>query len=99
MLGAVIGDIIGSVFEWNRIKTTDFDLFNDKSCYTDDSVLTFGTARAILDSRDDDFSSPDYATVYKDFGCRYPDSGYGGSILRRIRRKLNATIVEKGGIL
>ncbi len=43
IIGAVIGDIIGSVYEWNNIKTVDFPLFNEQSDFTDDSVLTFAT--------------------------------------------------------
>ncbi len=40
MLGAIAGDIIGSVYEWDRIKTTEFVLFKEDCFFTDDSVLT-----------------------------------------------------------
>ncbi|MCP4611709.1 MAG: ADP-ribosylglycohydrolase family protein [Planctomycetes bacterium] len=71
MLGSIAGDIIGSVYEWNRIKTTDFPIFQDKCDYTDDSVLTIATAYSILNNES-------YAQCYKDFSRRYPGRGYGG---------------------
>jgi ADP-ribosyl-[dinitrogen reductase] hydrolase len=71
MLGSIAGDIIGSVYEWDRIKTTDFPLFQGKSDYTDDSVLSFATAYSIL-------NQVSYARSYKDFSRRYPGRGYGG---------------------
>ena len=72
MLGAIAGDIIGSVFEWNAIKTTEFPLFSADSTFTDDTVLTIATADAILHQRD-------YAANYKRFGRAYPHAGYGGT--------------------
>ena len=48
MLGAIIGDTIGSVYEFNPVKHTNFELFSDKSGCTDDSVLTVAVAKAIL---------------------------------------------------
>jgi len=50
MIGAIIGDIVGSRFELNNIKTKDFDLFNDECRITDDSVLTLAIAKAIMES-------------------------------------------------
>ena len=44
MLGSIAGDIIGSVFEWKRIKTKEFPLFIPDSTFTDDSVLTIAVA-------------------------------------------------------
>jgi len=49
MIGAVAGDIIRSVYEWNRIKTKDFELFSPGCSFTDDSVLSIALADAILD--------------------------------------------------
>lgn len=71
MIGAIAGDIIGSVFEWNNIKTTEFPLFTPQSGFTDDTVLTVAVAHAIL-------RKSDYAVSLKTFARKYPDSGYGG---------------------
>lgn len=48
MIGAIAGDIIGSVYEWNNIKTKQFDLFSPDCCFTDDSVLTVALAESLL---------------------------------------------------
>jgi len=49
MLGAIIGDIVGSCYEFNSIKTTEFDLFQAQSRYTDDSVMTMAVAEWLLE--------------------------------------------------
>ncbi len=72
MLGAIAGDIIGSVYEGRPIKTTDFPLFQEHSVFTDDTVLTVAVAQAILEGAD-------YASSLKLFGRRYRSAGYGGS--------------------
>ena len=71
MLGAIVGDVVGSVYEFHNHRALDFQLFTPRSTFTDDSVLTFATAKALLDGLD-------YATVYQDFARRYPHRGYGG---------------------
>jgi ADP-ribosylglycohydrolase len=71
MLGAMIGDIVGSVYEWHNIKTTDFEFFKPTCTFTDDTVLTAATAQALL-------TDGDYARAYQTFALRYPDRGYGG---------------------
>jgi ADP-ribosylglycohydrolase len=71
ILGAVIGDIVGSVFEWNNVKTTAFEMFGAGMDFTDDSVLTFATMDCIL-------QGGDYARFYQDYGRRFPNRGYGG---------------------
>ncbi len=48
MLRAIIGDIAGSVYEWNNIKTKDFPLFRDDCFFTDDTVMTIATAEALM---------------------------------------------------
>lgn len=84
MLGAIIGDIIGSVFEWHNVKREDFSLFSRESRFTDDSVLTVATADAILNMQPVQTSfhpgryySRQYASRYKAYGHRYPDCGFG----------------------
>lgn len=74
MIGAIAGDIIGSVYEHVPIKTPVFPLFHPRSTFTDDSVLTVAIAEAILSGR------PYFETV-RMFGRRYPRAGYGGSFL------------------
>ncbi len=46
MLGAIVGDIVGSVYEWHNIKTKDFPLFRDDCFFTDDTVMTIAVAEA-----------------------------------------------------
>ncbi|MBA4388985.1 MAG: hypothetical protein C0404_13470 [Verrucomicrobia bacterium] len=71
MLGAIAGDVIGSVFEWVPTKRTDFSLFHLMSAYTDDTVLTVAVAEAIL-------TDGDYCRAIKSFARRHPLRGYGG---------------------
>lgn len=79
MYGAIIGDIVGSVYEWDRIKTKVFPLFSPKSTFTDDSVMTVAVARALLRSRREGLPVRDAVTQeMQSFGRRYPDRGYGG---------------------
>jgi ADP-ribosylglycohydrolase len=72
MIGAIAGDIIGSVFEQNPIKTTTFPLFTKISRFTDDTVLSVAIADAIL-------NRTDYAIALKTYGRMYPAAGYGMS--------------------
>jgi ADP-ribosylglycohydrolase len=71
IIGAIAGDIIGSVFEWHNVKTVDFDLFSRKSTFTDDSVLTLATMSALINQKN-------YTEAYQSFGRKYPHRGYGG---------------------
>jgi ADP-ribosylglycohydrolase len=76
MIGAIAGDMIGSVYEgksaWLRLRTPDFEpLFNPRSCFTDDTVLTVAVAESIL-------HGSDLTAVFKDYARRYPGAGYGG---------------------
>ena len=49
MLGSIIGDIVGSIYEYHNIKTKDFALFSEKDNFTDDTILTIATAKWILE--------------------------------------------------
>ncbi len=71
MLGAIAGDIIGSVYEWKNIKTKQFDLFSPDCFFTDDTVLTVALAESIL-------TGTDYASLMRAYYRRYPGAGYGG---------------------
>jgi ADP-ribosylglycohydrolase len=71
MIGAIAGDIIGSVYEFHWIKTKEFPLFDPGCRFTDDSVLTVAVAEAILSGRS-------CLDTIREIGRRYPGSGYGG---------------------
>lgn len=75
MIGAIAGDIIGSVYEHNVIKIKDFPLFSNQSRFTDDTVLSVAVAEAILEGTS-------YTDSIKKLGKRYPDAGYGGSFIK-----------------
>ncbi|MBR4335622.1 MAG: ADP-ribosylglycohydrolase family protein, partial [Clostridia bacterium] len=74
MLGAIVGDIVGSVYEFNNIKTKDFPLFRDDCFFTDDTVMTCAVAEAIMKGGKPD----DFIDEMKRLGRLYPDAGYGG---------------------
>lgn len=78
MLGAIIGDIVGSRFEWNNNRSKEFEFLTYKCFATDDSVMSLALAQAIL------VSKPDYSDLEKNavecmqaVGRNYPDCGYG----------------------
>jgi ADP-ribosylglycohydrolase len=73
MLGAIIGDIVGSVYEWNNVKTKEFPLFGDGCFFTDDTVMTIAVADALMNGGEPD----DFIDSMKKFGRMYPNSGYG----------------------
>ncbi len=70
MLGAIAGDIIGSIYEANPIKTKEFDLFSEHSTFTDDSVLTVAVAEVLL-------TAGNYARTYRKYYRAFQDRGYG----------------------
>lgn len=75
MIGAIAGDIVGSVYEAAPVKTRDFPLFGPRCRFTDDTVLTLAVAAAILDGGS-------YADALRSFGRRHPDAGYGAGFRR-----------------
>ena len=85
-LGAIIGDIVGSVYEWNNIRTKEFLFFSPKCFPTDDSIMTLAVAKAILDS-DHDYStlSPKAIDNMRLLGNIYPNAGYGGRFSRWLK--------------
>jgi len=78
MIGAIAGDIIGSVYETHSIKTEEFSLFSPGCRFTDDTVLTVATADAIL-------AGKGYAESYREWGRLYPHAGYGGMFRQWLR--------------
>lgn len=75
MLGAIIGDIVGSRFEFRNRKTKEFELFNQYSHFTDDTVLTIATMDVLLNKKPFD-------VTYKEWFRKYPDAGYGGRFMK-----------------
>ena len=75
MIGAIAGDIIGSVYERSPIKHKDFPLLHPLCRFTDDSVLTIAIADAILKNQS-------YEESVRTLGLRYPRAGYGGSFMQ-----------------
>lgn len=71
MLGAIAGDVIGSIHEAAATKTKRFPLFTPDSCFTDDTVLTAAVAEVLL-------TGGDYARTFHRYFRAYPDAGYGG---------------------
>ena len=71
MLGSIIGDVIGSVYEFHKTKETNFLLFSEKSKFTDDTVLTIASAIAVLEGR------RDYDWLYKKYALDYMGRGWG----------------------
>jgi ADP-ribosylglycohydrolase len=71
MLGAIAGDIIGSVYEGHNIKRTDFPLFGPWNHFTDDTVLTVAVADAIM-------TGAPYSEKLREYYRYYPRAGYGG---------------------
>lgn len=75
MLGALVGDIIGSVYEFQNTKSTDFDLFTPWSNFTDDSVMTLAVAKWLME--DKTHSQYHLIRCMQELGKKYPDAGYG----------------------
>lgn len=91
MLGAIVGDIVGSRFEFNNNRNKDFALFADGCFATDDSIMSLAVAKAIMEASkvkttnshgyDHDFYSvlSDLTVTYmQEIGRKYPDCGFGG---------------------
>ena len=71
-IGAITGDIVGSVYEFNNHRSKDFPLFSDDSEFTDDSILTIATMMALMNGG----KSDDFVDAYRRLGNKYPSS-YG----------------------
>jgi len=71
IIGSIIGDVIGSVYEFDNIRTTEFDMFHPNCDFTDDTVLTIAVADCLLHNKD-------LARTIWEYGRAYPNRGYGG---------------------
>ena len=75
MLGAIVGDIVGSIYEWNNHRSKDFPFFGPGADYTDDSVLTAAVADALV------HELPPQKALFL-WATRHPKRGYGGGFAR-----------------
>jgi ADP-ribosylglycohydrolase len=85
MLGAILGDIIGSPYEFTQynIKTTDFPLFSAKSHFTDDTVMTLAMAEGLMNSgHDENAARAEIVAAMRKYGDMYPWAGYGQRFIR-----------------
>jgi ADP-ribosylglycohydrolase len=78
MLGAIVGDIVGSIYEFNNHRSKDFPLFSGGCDFTDDSVLTVAVADCLM-------HQGNYAEYIKNYARKYPNRGYGGRFAQWIR--------------
>ena len=85
MLGAIIGDIVGSRFEFFYHKSKEFEFFHKDCSFTDDSVMTIAVANALM-LCDDDFSNLSEIAIREmvDIGRSYPSAGFGGHFINWI---------------
>ena len=78
MLGAIIGDIVGSRFERHNHKSKDFELFTDQCGFTDDTAMTVAIAKALLECNGDYTDLSNHAIwCMQEIGQKYPNAGYG----------------------
>lgn len=85
MLGAIVGDIVGSRFEWNNHRNKEFEFLTYKCFPTDDSIMSLALAQAILVSKADHSDLSENAVkCMQNIGRNYPDCGYGGGFYKWI---------------
>ena len=79
MVGAIVGDVVGSRFEFNNHKSKEFELFSPECFVTDDSIMTVAVMRAITMAKKGDYADLRKKTIryMQKYGQRYPDAGYG----------------------
>ena len=82
MIGAIIGDVVGSRFEFHNHLSKEFDFFHPNCEFTDDTVMTCAVAQALMDSKPD-FSDLSERAVdaMQRIGRRYPNCGYGARFI------------------
>ena len=82
MIGAIIGDIVGSRFEFNNHLSKEFDFFHPNCEFTDDTVMTCAVAQALMDA-DGDWSTLEEKTVaaMQRIGRQFPNCGYGARFI------------------
>lgn len=86
MIGAIIGDIVGSRFEWHNHRSKDFELLHEKCFFTDDSIMTVALCDALLNSKENSSNLGEEAVKsMREFGRKYPKSGYGGGFRKWLK--------------
>ena len=91
MYGAIIGDIVGSVYEFNNYRAKDFTLFKPECFFTDDTVMTLAVAKSLLEYESVTDGAAFRKTLVRnmhDLGNQYILAGYGGRFLSWIMRRL-----------
>ena len=91
MYGALLGDMIGAPYEFDRgNKTKDFPLFSKYSEYTDDTAMTIAVAQALLDTPPDTEDAVYCENIVKSmqrWGRKYPNAGYGGMFYQWLKER------------
>lgn len=84
MWGAIIGDVVGSRFEFGNIYRKDFTFFSNSCCFTDDTVCTVAVAEALLrfGEGEEEAFKRELARLFREYVKRYPDRGYGMAFKR-----------------
>lgn len=83
MIGSIIGDILGSNYEYRDFDINSIDLLNNESKFTDDTILTIAIADCLINNKD-------YSKTIKEYALEYPDAGYGS----RFKEWLNSETLE-----
>lgn len=96
MIGAIIGDVVGSRYEFCNYKSKDFPLFHPVSTFTDDTVCTIAVARTLINHYPIDYSQENLDIIKNDlianlvlYGSHYPDRGYGARYFDWLNGKTN----------
>lgn len=95
MLGAIIGDIVGSRFERHNHKSKDFELFTDQCRFTDDTAMTVAIAKALLECNGNYTDLSNHAIrCMQEIGQKYPDAGYGRIFYQWLYKKVPGSLLE-----
>ena len=92
IFGAIIGDVIGSPYEFKNIRSTEFPLISEYSRFTDDTVMTFAVAHALMNwKKGEEIEESEFEEAVKksmiEFGHKYPEAGYGGKFVKWLGSK------------
>ena len=99
MIGALIGDCIGSVYERKNIDKSlkHFKYFTKKSHFTDDTILTIATAETLLNNKN--ISNKEFSDSIKKWGLKYPDIGYGKMFKNWLNNSISYSSFGNGGAM